>query len=79
MREASRTIRQLMSPAIAPGYIRARPSARRTAAMAYRRVYHILRREGWVVNAKKAYRLYRELGLQLRDRTPKRRVKAKLR
>ncbi len=45
----------------------------------YRRVYHILRREGWVVNAKKVYRLYRELGLQLRNKTPKRRVKAKLR
>lgn len=24
----------------------------------YRRVYHILRREGWVVNAKKVYRLF---------------------
>jgi putative transposase len=45
----------------------------------YRRVYHILRREGWVVNAKKVYRLYRELGLQLRNKPPKRRVKAKLR
>lgn len=45
----------------------------------YRRVYHILRRGGWVVNAKKVYRLYRELGLQLRNKTPKRRVKAKLR
>ncbi|WP_416365316.1 IS3 family transposase [Sphingobium sp. JS3065] len=45
----------------------------------YRRVYYILRREGWVVNAKKVYRLYRELGLQLRNKTPKRRVKAKLR
>ena len=45
----------------------------------YRRVYHILRREGWVVNAKKVYRLYREFGLQLRNKTPKWRVKAKLR
>jgi len=36
----------------------------------YRRVYHILRREGWVVNAKKLYRLYRELGLKLRNKTP---------
>jgi putative transposase len=31
------------------------------------------------VNAKKVYRLYRELGLQLGNKTPKRRVKAKLR
>ena len=45
----------------------------------YRRVYHILCREGWVVNAKKVYRFYSELGLQLRNKTPKRRVKAKLR
>lgn len=45
----------------------------------YRRVYHILRREGWVVNAKKVYWLYRKLGLQLRDKAPKRRVNAKLR
>ncbi|WWA46758.1 IS3 family transposase [Pelagerythrobacter marensis] len=45
----------------------------------YRRVYYILRRDGWVVNMKKVYRLYRELDLQLRNKTPKRRVKAKLR
>lgn len=31
------------------------------------------------MNAKKVYRLYRELGLQQRNKTPKRRVKAKLR
>jgi putative transposase len=29
----------------------------------YRRVYCILRRDGWAVNMKKVYRLYRELGL----------------
>lgn len=45
----------------------------------YRRVYYILRRDGWAVNMKKVYRLYRELGLQLRNKTPKRRVKAKRR
>ncbi len=32
-----------------------------------------------MVNAKKVYRLYTEMGLQLRNKTPKRRVKAKLR
>ena len=31
------------------------------------------------MNAKKIYRIYHELGLQLRSKTPKRRVKAKLR
>jgi putative transposase len=45
----------------------------------YRRVQVLLRREGWRVNKKRVYRLYRELGLQLRNKSPKRRVKAKLR
>jgi putative transposase len=45
----------------------------------YRRVHILLRREGWVINQKKTRRIYRELDLQLRNKTPKRRVKAKLR
>lgn len=45
----------------------------------YRRVHILLRRDGWAVNPKRIYRLYREMGLQLRNKTPKRRVKAKLR
>jgi len=45
----------------------------------YRRIHVLLRREGWLVNAKRVYRLYTEMGLQLRNKTPKRRVKAKLR
>ena len=45
----------------------------------YRRVHVILQREGWMINVKRTYRLYSELGLQLRNKTPKRRVKAKLR
>ncbi len=32
-----------------------------------------------MINVKRTYRLYSELGLQLRNKTPKRRVKAKLR
>lgn len=43
----------------------------------YRRVHVSLQREGRQVNHKKTYWLYRELGLQLRNKTPKRRVKAK--
>lgn len=31
------------------------------------------------MNAKRVYRLYKELGMQLRNKTPKRRVKATLR
>jgi putative transposase len=45
----------------------------------YRRIHVLLGREGWRVNPKRVYRLYREMGLQLRNKTPKRRVKAKLR
>ena len=45
----------------------------------YRRVHTLLRREGWEVNAKRVYRLYCEEGLQLRNKTPKRKVSAKLR
>ena len=45
----------------------------------YRRIHVLLRREGWQVNAKRVWRLYREMGLQLRNKAPKRRVQAKLR
>ena len=45
----------------------------------YRRIHVLLRREGWHVNPKRVCRLYREMGLQLRNKSPKRRVKAKLR
>lgn len=39
----------------------------------YRRVHVLLRREGWPVNTKRIYRLYREEGLSLRQKRPKRR------
>ena len=48
-------------------------------ALGYRRVHVLLRREGWPINQKKTRRVYFELGLQLRNKTPKPRVKAKLR
>lgn len=38
----------------------------------YRRVYLRLRREGWKVNRKRGYRLYREAGLAVRRRERKR-------
>lgn len=40
----------------------------------YRRVHVLLQREGWDVNHKKVRWIYNELGLQLRNKTPKRRV-----
>jgi putative transposase len=45
----------------------------------YRRVHVMLRREGWVINEKRTRRVYNEMGMQLRSKTPKRRVKAALR
>jgi putative transposase len=45
----------------------------------YRRVHVLLRREGWQLGQNKTRRIYCKLGLQLRNKTPKRRVKAKLR
>ena len=44
-----------------------------------KRIHIVLRREGWLVNHKRVYRLYRLDGLQLRNKTPKRKVTAKLR
>jgi putative transposase len=45
----------------------------------YKRIYVLLRREGWVVNHKRVHRLYREEGLQKRRKVPRRRVSVKLR
>ncbi|GBQ23358.1 hypothetical protein AA12717_1470 [Gluconacetobacter sacchari DSM 12717] len=45
----------------------------------YRRVHILLQRDGWAVNPKRIYRLYKELGMQLRNKVPRRRVKAKVR
>ena len=45
----------------------------------YRRVHFMLRREGWVINEKRTRQVYNEMGMQLRSKTPKRRVKAALR
>lgn len=41
----------------------------------YRRVHVLLKRDGWPINAKRIYRLYKEMDPQLRNKVPKRRVK----
>ena len=38
----------------------------------YRRIHVLLRREGWAINRKRTYRLYREAGLAVRRRKRKR-------
>ena len=45
----------------------------------YRRVHVLIKRDGWLVNPKRIYCLYKEMDLQLRNKVPKRRVRAKLR
>jgi len=42
----------------------------------YRRIHVLLRREGWQVNHKRTYRLYRDDGLSIRRKRPKRRRSA---
>ncbi len=42
----------------------------------YLRIYILLRREGWIVNHKRVYRLYREDGLSLRLKRPRRHISA---
>ena len=39
----------------------------------YKRITVLLRREGWLVNLKRVHRIYREEGLALRTKTPRRR------
>lgn len=43
----------------------------------YRRLHVLLRREGWPINHKRVLRLYRDEGLNLRVKRPRRRVAAK--
>jgi putative transposase len=48
-------------------------------AYGYPQLHVLLRREGWLVNRKKVYRLYREEGLVLRRKRPRRRRSAAVR
>lgn len=45
----------------------------------YPRVHVLLRREGWIVNRKRVYRIYREEGLSMRHKLPRRRKCATVR
>ena len=59
--------------------VRIKEIAQTRMRYSYRRVHVLLLREGWMINIKRTRRIYAELGLQSRSKTPKRRVKAKLR
>lgn len=70
---------QVRRPSQAALVKRIREIAETRVRYGYRRIHILLRREGWQVNAKRVYRLYCQEGLQLRNKTPKRKVSAKLR
>ncbi|WP_446741078.1 IS3 family transposase [Sphingomonas sp. ACRSK] len=63
-------------PDQAPLRLRIRDLAAARVRYGYFRIYILLRREGWLVNHKRVYRLYREDGLSLRLRRPRRNVSA---
>ncbi len=54
--------------------VRLRDLAAARVRYGYRRLHVLLRREGWRVNHKRVYRLYREEGLGIRVRRKKKRV-----
>ena len=56
--------------------IRLRDLAHARVSYGYRRLHILLQREGWQVNHKRVYRLYREDGFQMRPRKPRRHVTA---
>ena len=66
-------------PEQAPLRKRIREFAETRARYGHRRIHVLLRREGRMVNHKRVRRLYTEEGLQLRNKSPKRKVSAKLR
>ena len=56
--------------------MRIKDLARARVSYGYRRLHVLLRREGWKVNHKRVYRLYRQEGLMMRPRRPRRHVSA---
>jgi putative transposase len=59
-----------------PLRLRLRDLAATRVRYGYRRLHILLRREGWRVNHKRVYRLYREEGLGIRAKRRKKRVSA---
>jgi putative transposase len=59
--------------------LRLRERAASRVRYGYRRPHVLLRREGWAVNLKRAYRPYRQEQLTLRRRKPRRRVSCRQR
>lgn len=78
------TRRVITTDPVAPTRPTSRPASRRSArrgraTVIAGRVCVLLQREGLRINIKKTQKIYNALGLQLRNETPNRRVRAKLR
>ena len=56
--------------------IRIRDLAQARVSYGYRRIHVLLQREGWKVNHKRVYRLYKQEGLMMRTKKPRRHVSA---
>ena len=54
--------------------VRLRDLAQDRVRYGYRRLHGLLQREGWAVNHKRVYKLYRQEGLMLRTKKPRRHV-----
>ena len=65
-----------VKPDQAPLRLRIHDLAQTRMRYGYYRIYIMLRREGWLVNHKRVYRLYRQDGLSLRLKKPRRNVSA---
>lgn len=59
--------------------VRLRELAASRVRYGYRRLYVLLRREGWMVNHKRVYRVYAEEQLTMRRKNPRRRVSCQAR
>lgn len=59
--------------------IRLRDLAASRVRYGYRRLYVLLRREGWAINHKRVYRLYKQEGLATRRKRPRRTVSCRVR
>ena len=59
--------------------IRIKDLAYARVSYGYRRIHVLLKREGWHINHKRVYRLYRDEGLMMRPKKPRRHVSYKRR
>lgn len=66
-------------PSQAALIMRMRELAQARVRYGYRRIHILLRREGWAVNHKRVRRLYLQENLQIRRKSPRRHVTAKVR